>query len=175
VPEPGEADPLKLRPPAQGDGAALWRLAVASEGLEANTCYAYLLLATHFADTCVLAEEHGRPVGYIAAYRPPSRPDTVFVWQIGVAPEARRRGLGKRMLRALLARPACRDVRWLESTVTPSNAASQRLFLALARDLGAACRRTAGFAAADFDGAKHEDEELFRIGPLEPEELDGNL
>jgi L-2,4-diaminobutyric acid acetyltransferase len=155
-----------LRSPKRADAPALHRLVLESEALEANTCYAYLLLATDFAATSVVAEEDGEVVGFVAAYRPPPRPDAVFVWQIGVAAKARGRGLARRLLEALVALPACADVHFLEATVGTSNVASQRLFTAAARALGVPCRRETGFVAADFGDSAHEDEERFRIGPL---------
>jgi L-2,4-diaminobutyric acid acetyltransferase len=160
---------LVLRAPERADGARMHELVRASESLEENSRYAYLLVATHFAATSLVAERDGTLVGMVAGYRLPARPDTLFVWQIGVAREARRSGLGRRMLRELLRRPACRDVRRLEATVAEGNEASRRLFESLARELGAPCRREAGFAAADFGGQTHEAERLLCIGPWEIE------
>src|SRR3546814_3808888 len=82
-------------------------------------------------------------------------PDTtlfrsLFVWQIGVAPDATGRGIAGRLLRALLDRPACRTVRCIEATVAPTNLASAALFRALARDLGTPCVVSTGFPAALF-------------------------
>ncbi|MCB9730581.1 MAG: diaminobutyrate acetyltransferase [Deltaproteobacteria bacterium] len=144
----------------------MWTLVRDSGVLEANSCYAYMLLCTHFADTCLVAERDGRGVGFVAAYRPPTHPDAVFVWQVGVSAEARGQGLGKRLLHALLRSPGCRDVHFLEATVGSSNVASQRLFRAVARELGVDCAVQRGFSGADFGPLAHEDEELFRIGPI---------
>lgn len=161
----GPAAP-SFRIPGQADGAAVWRLVSDSGTLEANSCYAYLLLCTHFAETCLVAEVNGELVGFVAAYRPPTRPDAIFVWQIGVRSSARGAGLGKRLLKELLALPACRDARYLEATVAPSNEASQRLFRGAARDLDTTCEVGPGFLATDFAPTAHEAEELFHIGPL---------
>jgi L-2,4-diaminobutyric acid acetyltransferase len=156
----------RLRAPKREDAASVHRLVLESEALEANTRYAYLLLATHFADTAVVAEQAGEVVGFVAAYRPPIRPESVFVWQVGVASSARGRGLARRMLEALLRRPACGDVKYLEATVGTSNAASRRLFTSVARTLDVPCHVGPGFEAGDFGDEAHEAEDLFRIGPL---------
>jgi L-2,4-diaminobutyric acid acetyltransferase len=157
-----------LRHPTAGDAASLWRLLGRIDGLERNTSYAYLLLCSHFADTCLVAERDGGPIGLVLAYRPPTRPDEIFVWQVGVAPEARGAGLAGRLLDGLLAAPACAGVRFLTATVSPDNQASRALFAALARRRGVPLERGPGFAAALFP-EPHEDEDLVRIGPLSRE------
>lgn len=158
-----------FRAPAITEAAAVWELIRTSEPLELNSPYCYLLLSTHFADTCVVAERHERLLGFVAAFVSPARPDVVFVWQIAVARDERGQGLGRRMLHQLLARPACGRARVLEATVTGSNAASRELFHALGRDMDVPVSRGPGFGASLFPGQAHEDEELMRVGPLPPQ------
>jgi len=164
--EPSKSDPFLLRTPETADGRAMHAIARRSEALEENTLYAYLLLATHFRDTCLVAEMDGEVVGYVAAYRPPTTPEAVFVWQVGVDAKARRRGLAKRMLIELFRIPGCRDATHLESTVTPSNAASRGLFESAAEALGAKHEWSEGFTTGDFGGEAHEPEDRFRAGPI---------
>ena len=156
-----------LRAPAPADGATLWRLVRDAGSLELNSAYAYLLLATHFPDTCLIAEEDGEPLGLVVGYRPPADPEAVFVWQVGVAPDARGRGLGGRMLHELLARAALGGARYLTATVSPDNEASRALFRSVARNLGAECRIESCFESHHFP-EPHPAEELFRIGPFTP-------
>lgn len=159
---------LRFRAPRPQDGAAMWRLVKEMGGLELNSAYFYVLFATDFADTGVVAEtEQGELAGFIVGHRPPPRPEAVFVWQIGVAPWMRRQGLGRRLLDELLARQAA-DCRWLEATVSPDNAASLNLFRSLARDRGLNCREQEFMSEALFPNA-HAAENLLRIGPLKPE------
>jgi L-2,4-diaminobutyric acid acetyltransferase len=156
---------VSLRPATVTDGAAMWRLIDTMGGLEANSGYAYLLLASHFAATTVVAERAGELVGFVAAYRPPSQPDQIFVWQIGVAPDARGTGLGGRLLDALVALPACHDARHLTATVSPDNTASLALFHGFAARHELSCERRVGFPSALF-ATPHPDEDLLVIGPL---------
>ncbi len=146
----------------------MWRLAVDTEALDANSPYAYLLVCTHFAATSIVAEDpEGQGLaGFVAAYRLPDDPDVLFVWQIAVSADRRDAGLGGELLRALMARPGNRGARWLEATVTPSNRASQRLFHSFARSVGAGCDTTGNHPADLFPGGDHEPEVLHRIGPL---------
>jgi L-2,4-diaminobutyric acid acetyltransferase len=154
---------MKIRRPCAEDGARIWRLVESSGVLDCNSAYVYLLLCTHFADTCAVAEDDGKLLGFVTGYRLPDKPDTWFVWQVGVGSAARGRGLGKRLLRAVLTRHD--DIRAIEATVSPSNRASRALFGSLAREFGAPLREGIGFASPLFPDS-HEDEPVLRIGPF---------
>lgn len=142
--------------------------------LDVNSVYAYLLVGEHFSQTSVIAEVGDRLAGFISAYCPPDKPETVFVWQVGVAEAGRGKGVATRMLYEILQRPACRHVRFLDTTVGPSNDASMALFRSLAKKLGTRCEEDELFASelfGDDDGQPHEPEILFRIGPIDPATL----
>lgn len=156
------AEPVfrKARPE---DGVRMYELVREMGGLELNTAYFYILFCIDFADTCVVAEVDGRMAGFVLGHRPPERQDTVFVWQVGVAPFMRKQGMAGRLLEAFLEQNP--DARWLEASVTPSNTASRKLFRALAREHDADCE-VSDFMLAEYFPDGHEAEELFRIGPL---------
>lgn len=142
--------------------------------LEANSCYAYLVLCQDFRDTCVVAEIDGSLVGYVVGYCPPARPDSLFVWQIGVSGRVRKQGLGTRMLLELIQRSNCSGC--LEATITPSNLPSRKMFEAVARELSVPFEYLGWFESEDFEATdstqedqlalEHEPEQLIRIGPL---------
>ncbi|GAA5233823.1 diaminobutyrate acetyltransferase [Verticiella sediminum] len=158
---------IVLRAPRVEDGAAVAELIRQSPPLDVNSTYAYLLLCHHFAGTCVVAELEGRVVGFISGYLPPEQPETFFVWQVAVHADARGRGLGQSMLRHLLQRPVSRHVHFLETTVSPSNAASRGMFSGLAKDLETDMSEQPLFDHTMFgEGAAHEDEMLLKIGPF---------
>lgn len=157
---------MTLGVPSVGDAKAVHALVDACQPLDLNSTYAYLLLCAHFAETCVIATQDGRAVGFVSAYVPPQRDDVMFVWQVAVAGPARGQGLAGRMLGELLARPAARPCNYLETTVTPSNAPSTNLFRGLARELGAPLEEKPMFKEEDFGAERHEAEMLFRIGPI---------
>lgn len=154
-----------LRKPTPDDGHAIWELIKACPPLDVNSCYSYLLLAEHFQDTCVVAEMDGKIVGYVSGYVPPNKNDVLFIWQVAVGSEARGLGLAKRMIQHIQSAVKKQGVSFLETTITPSNEASQRLFLSLARDWGAPCNRSTMFTAEQFGSEGHEPEECYRIGP----------
>ncbi|KOF54548.1 L-2,4-diaminobutyric acid acetyltransferase [Achromobacter sp. DMS1] len=156
-----------MRPPGRKDGAAIHQLISECPPLDLNSLYAYLLLAEHFRDTCVVAESMGGRIdGFISAYVPPGRPDVLFVWQVAVHARARGQRLARAMLRALLQRESLRHVRHLETTVGPDNMASRRSFTGLAAELGAHVSEQPFFDRQMFGGADHDDEMLLKIGPF---------
>jgi L-2,4-diaminobutyric acid acetyltransferase len=156
---------VRIRPPTPSDGQALWRLAD-DVGLDLNSPYFYVLWGDRFADTSTVAETgSGEVVGFVAGFRVPSDPGTLFVWQIGVASAARRTGLGGRMLDDLLIRTGAR---WLEATVTPDNAASAALFTGVAERHRAELIVSSAYGA-DLFPQGHEAELLYRLGPFDEE------
>lgn len=157
-----------FRPPVVADGAGLWRLARDSGGLDLNSPYYYLAFCARFARSSIVAqEEDGRVVGFVTGLLHPD-PSTLFVWQVGVDPSARGRGLASRMLDALLESEGCRGVKRLETTVTPSNEASLALFRGLAKRWGAELEDSVFLRSEDFPReGPHESERLLSIGPLE--------
>lgn len=165
----GEEPSITLRPPTAEDGAAVHALIAACPPLEANSVYCNILQCSHFADTGMGAyRDDGTPVGFVSGYRLPADPDTLFVWQVAVAPSARGGGLAGRMLEALLRDADGRfRVRYLETTITPDNPPSWALFRGLAKRLGAGFDDAVWLRAErHFAGHAHADEHRVRIGPL---------
>jgi len=159
-----EAD-IVVRGALPSDGPAVHALIERVGTLELNSGYAYLLLCDHFGSTSVVAERDGQLLGTVLGYRPPSRPDAIFVWQVGVDPAARGTGLGKKLLRAFTRTPGAAGARFLEATVAPSNAASRALFTSFARAESAPLAEQPGYGAPHLPMG-HEPEPLLRIGPL---------
>jgi L-2,4-diaminobutyric acid acetyltransferase len=150
--------------PDVDDGVDCWRLAAATEVLDVNSRYAYLLWFRDFAATSIVAKADGEVIGFVTGYRRPDEVHTLVVWQVAVAEEVRGCGLGAAMLDALF--DAVPDVDHLEATITPDNSGSIALFTAFADRNRADIRRSELFGP-DLLGASHEPEILFRIGPVE--------
>ncbi|MEU6808573.1 diaminobutyrate acetyltransferase [Streptomyces sp. NPDC046831] len=148
--------------------AALWRIAKDSGTLDLNSSYSYLLWCRDFAATSVVARgADGLPVGFVTGYVRPDRPHTLLVWQVAVDSAYRGRGLAARLLDALTARVAAeRGLTVVETTITPGNTASERLFTSFAARHGVAVAREVLFAAEQFPDGPHDPEVLYRIGPL---------
>ncbi|MFD5076884.1 diaminobutyrate acetyltransferase [Streptomyces sp. NPDC058371] len=163
-------DGLRIDRPEVADGAALWRIAKDSVTLDLNSSYSYLLWCRDFAGTSAVARDpEGKPVGFVTGYVRPERPHTLLVWQVAVDDAYRGRGLAGALLDGLTARVA-RDsehgLRAVETTITPDNTASDRLFTSYAARHGASVEREALFDAGQFPDGSHDPEVLYRIGPL---------
>lgn len=161
------SEQYRLREMRPQDGTAVWRLVRETGVLDVNSAYSYMLLGDLFASTCAVAEEAGSIVGFVSGLLPPERPDTLFVWQIGVARSHRGQGLAKALIEELLARRRCESVRYVETTISPGNQASQSLFLSLARHWNTRCDKVPGYRADWFPAESgHEEEVKYRIGPI---------
>jgi L-2,4-diaminobutyric acid acetyltransferase len=146
---------------------ALHRLVRDCPPLDPNSSYCNLLQCSHFKSTSIAAIHRDALVGSVTAYRPPGQPDTLFVWQVAVHSSMRGQGLAREMLRRLFARMATEGVRFIETSITADNEASQRLFAGFAAEHKAEMLRSVMFdKAMHFEGA-HDTEYLYRIGPVE--------
>lgn len=157
-------DDIHIHDPVRGDGPAMRQIARDTGVLSVNSAYYYALMARHFQTTCLVARQRDTVCAYITAFFLPDRPETLFVWQIGVAGEAQGNGLGGKLLVALVKKT--RPV-FMEATIDPGNTASINVFKSAARHFGADClfSGTPFFDKADL-GATEPPENLMRIGPI---------
>ncbi|TSB45202.1 diaminobutyrate acetyltransferase [Alkalicoccobacillus porphyridii] len=156
--------PVTFEKPTKEDSSAMWNL-VNESTLDQNSPYKYMMMADFFTETCIVAKQDEELVGFVTAFIQPERPDTLFIWQVGVDASQRGKGLASKMISELIKWNAT-EVHYLEATVTPSNEASRALFKKLGNKLNAECEITDHFSASLFPDSSHEKEQLFRIGPF---------
>ncbi|WP_231572501.1 diaminobutyrate acetyltransferase [Halobacillus sp. BBL2006] len=154
--------------PEKTDGAAAYELIEEIPILDLNSSYSYLLWCEFFNETSVVVKDGEDTVGFISGFIKPASPDTLFIWQVAVAESERGQGLATRMIDHILERRVCRDVEYIEATVSPSNKPSQKLFKGFAKKKQVPCDTSVCFDEDDFPGEEndHEQENKFRIGPL---------
>lgn len=155
-----------IRWPSSDDGLRIWQLIADTASLDGNSLYCNLLQCSDFASTCAIAEADGAVMGWMSGYVPPDRPDTLFVWQICVVPEARGRGLAVGMIREVLSRDACTRVTQVQATITDGNNASWSAFESLSRALDAPLQRVPHFLKDRHFGGVHDTEFLVSVGPF---------
>lgn len=162
-----DGDGVIIRAPRIADGAGIWELVKGTGVLDVNSSYQYLLFCREFADSSVVAEHDNKIVGFVTGFHPPRRPDVIFVWQVGVDASMRGRKVGRRLLDGLVRHGTATTSTHMETTISPSNKASQALFHSFAKAHDASVTEQPCFAEADFpQGHNHEAEVLYRIGPL---------
>jgi L-2,4-diaminobutyric acid acetyltransferase len=161
-----QSELVKLRRPVAEDGAALHSVIGSCPPLDTNSLYCNLLQCTHFAATSVVAEIDGALLAAVTGYLVPGNENTLFIWQVAVAEAARGRGLARKMLGEILARPECKNVTYIETTVTESNTASWALFEGFARRANVPLCRSEKFEKSIHLNDQHPSEILARIGPL---------
>lgn len=158
--------PALFQAPVAADAAQVHKLVSDCRPLDLNSTYAYLLLCHHFSDTCVVARTNKDIVGFISGYLLPADPDIFFIWQVAVHPQMRGARLGVQMLQHLLARESVAAARFMETTVSPSNEASRRMFQRFASSIGAPINERMLFDRSAFGDEEHEEEVLLKIGPF---------
>lgn len=157
---------LTIRNPRSTDAISVHNLIRASAFVDDNSPYLYLLVCSHFAKTSAIAERNGETVGVISGYIPPEQPDTLFVWQVAVDPMMRRQGLARTMLKSMLLGEACKNVQFIDTTVTADNSASRRLFTSFANKLDCPLNESVMFDRKEHFLNLHDSEHLLRIGPF---------
>lgn len=159
----GSAGRMEIDSPRLDDAAAMYRITRDSGVLDVNSSYVYLLWCRDFARTSAVARVDGSVVGFVSGYLRPEAPDTLVVWQVAVDSSQRGGGVAGKLLGNLVdrVRPG-----YLETTITADNAASIKLFSALARDRSTGLDRTELFTPRMFP-EEHDSEDLYRIGPFD--------
>ncbi|WP_010269276.1 diaminobutyrate acetyltransferase [Paenibacillus senegalensis] len=157
---------IHYRRPEPADGSRIWEVVQKTGVLDVNSAYCYMMMCRNFRETCVVAEKEDQIVGFVTAYVLPDQPDTLFVWQIGIAPDEQGQGIGKNLLTQLEQQLSHRSISYWETTISPSNTASRALFASYAKARGAKWNEQEGFRAALFPTDEHEEEKWIRIGPL---------
>ena len=159
-------DSVKFQKPELKDANLIYNLVKNSPPLDINSLYSYLLVCAHFNKTSVVAKVDKELVGYVSAYIIPHREDTFFIWQVAVAPSMRGQGLASRMIHHLLLRDEVEAIKYIETTVTPSNQASKKLFEKISQDINCPIQRSKYFTSNLFGESNHEEELLLRLGPI---------
>lgn len=154
-----------IKNPVKSNAKQIYSLAKKTKILDVNSEYLYLLQTTHFKDTCCVAQIDDEVFGFVSGYIHPQHSDIFFVWQVGVDNTLRGKNIAGQMIAYLLETKFLKGIKYIHTTISPSNKASQRVFQKLATKLNTTIKEEPMFEIKDFHNA-HEDEMLYTIGPL---------
>lgn len=96
--------------------------------LECYPEHVYKILFRYQGDSCFIARTGDTIVGFVTLLACRDRRDTFFLWQIGVVPAVRGKGIGRRILREAVRRVRRKGCRRIEVTIEPENQPSLKLF-----------------------------------------------
>lgn len=175
---------FQFKKPEKKDGAFLHYLVSECPPLDLNSMYAYFLVSTHFSETSIIVFKKGAqektPVGMISAYVLPENPTVLFIWQVAVLKDYRKKDIAKTMFKELLKRPGLGFIKYVHTTIAPENRPSRRLFRYVADYLETKFVTQKFLKKEDFlslpnmsngghsrkNKPAHDEEELIKIGPI---------
>ena len=155
-----------IREPEKNDAKHIYDLVKKSKVLDLNSQYLYLLQSTHFKNSCSVALFENQIIGFVSGYYLPNENDSLFIWQVAVDENHRGKNLALNLIDNIVSR---KNIRYLISTVTPSNISSQIVFEKFAKKYEANIKKNTLFFIEDFIDS-HEEEVQFKIGPIKIKE-----
>jgi L-2,4-diaminobutyric acid acetyltransferase len=150
--------------PTKEDSKGIYELIKRSKPLDLNSEYLYLLQTVYFEGTCIAAKHEDKIIGFVSGFKAPKDDKTFFVWQVAVDKEYRGQNIAFRMLKTLFDSKPLEDIESIETTISPSNIASQRVFEKFANEMDFD-KEISLFAAKDDFSDSHEDELLYLLKP----------
>lgn len=154
-----------IKNPVKSDAKKIYSLAKKTKILDVNSEYLYLLQTTHFKYTCCVAQIDNEVLGFVSGYIHPQHDDVLFIWQVGVDDALRGKNIAGQMISYLLKTNFLREIKYIHTTISPSNLASQRVFQKFAKKFNTTIKEEPMFEVKDFHNA-HENEVLYTVGPL---------
>lgn len=157
---------ILFRIPQKKDAKQIVNLIKSGGTLDINSEYLYLLQSTHFSQTCSVAVYEDEIIGFVSGYMVPNEDDQLFIWQVAVSSKFRGQNLAMRIILDIYNRNnSKKEIKYISSTVTPSNKSSQRVFEKIAANFNTEIKNETLFSLDDFIDAK-EEEVQYLIGPI---------
>ncbi|RXK12829.1 diaminobutyrate acetyltransferase [Halarcobacter mediterraneus] len=157
-------DDISIRKPRKQDGKKIHELVKSTKVLDVNSEYLYLLQATHFSNLCSVAICEEEVIGFVSGYMIPNENNTLFIWQVAVDENFRGNDLARRLILDIVQRKEL-NIKFLHTTVSPSNNSSIRVFEKVAKHYETQMTSCEFFTKEDFNN-QHEEEVLYKIGPF---------
>lgn len=156
-----------IRSPVKKDAPKIYSLLESLPELASNARYCYLLFCTDFANTSSVITKGDDVVGFLIGYIRPDHPDVLFFWQVGVTEPFRGYRYYSQLVQHVLAQPICRNVRYIEGSISATNKSSLKAAQMLAEIIGADLSDHGVLFDKNIDFfGENESQNLFRIGPI---------
>lgn len=157
---------ILFRIPQKKDAKEIVNLIRTGGTLDMNSEYLYLLQSTHFNETCCVATYEDEIIGFVSGYILPLKKDKLFIWQVAVSNKFRGQNLAMKIILDIFHRNNQKnEIKYILSTVTPSNKSSQRVFEKIAEKFDTKIQNEVLFSINDFIDAQ-EEEVQYLIGPI---------
>lgn len=157
---------ILFRKPQKNDAKEIVNLIKTGGTLDINSEYLYLLQSTHFNETCSVATYEDEIIGFVSGYLVPNEEEKLFIWQVAVSSKFRGQNLAMQIIMDIFNRNnSIKEIKYILSTVSPSNESSQKVFEKIAKHLDTKIENKTLFSLDDFIDA-HEIEVQYLIGPI---------
>lgn len=124
---------VRVRGTTSDDAGLLESLALRCPPLDVHTPYTYWVLSTYFSESCFVAVEGTEPVGFVTAV---ANRDRALLWQIGILPAHRGKGLSHLLIDAVAGWADGRGFSAIELSIDPANKESHATFRSFAKRAG---------------------------------------
>ncbi len=155
---------IQIVHPTIGDAKCIYNLIKKSKPLDVNSQYLYMLQTTYFNDTCIVAKQYEEVVGFVSGFIHPKDENIFFVWQVAVDSNFRGQNIAFSMLKQLFESSKLSNIKYIHTTISPSNIASQKVFEKFAK-IFEFDKEISIFATKDYFEEAHEDELLYMMKP----------
>lgn len=120
---------MRIRKATQEDFLDVYRFTAACPGMENYPEHVYKIILRYFGDYCFIAkDDSGQIIGFAMGIVPRSFPGTYFLWEIGVSPSYKRRGIGGELVLEIENILRALEFKRIEVTIDPVNLPSQKFF-----------------------------------------------
>lgn len=155
-----------IRQSHESDVSQVYELAQNLPPLIPHTMYTYWNLFRNFSDSCFVVVDENKPVGFITSHPTTTPPNEWFIWQVGILPEYRGRGLIDRLQERVITVAKKYGAVAIQTTIESDNPRSIAAFSRMATAMDVPMEEVARFNLTP-NGPLAADEILYRFS-LEP-------
>lgn len=138
---------MNIRNVVEADAALLRDFARKCPPLDLHTPYTYWVLCKFFSQSCFILSEDKKDMGYIMAFE---AENIIFIWQIGVLPQYRRKGCSKMLIQAVVDFAYGKNKN-VAVSIAKENEASYGAFLRYCRTNSISFRKNGSLTVTDLE------------------------